>query len=329
MYRGRPTTRGVPRLDASIFATGETEFRFTERAICLTCVANDTVAKMRRTIESTPRRWLRLDRAQTSHENDLFIPSHTRKRKSQTKRVSGTVYMYMKRADLGLRPRSTRIHHPNRREILGVPSLHFRHMYNFVYRLEFIDASRRLCERERRSIIGLHPRSSFCSAPDASGFETNNHVQTRTAHAPEVYRHTNMAQCFRHVSPPRSPARKAHVLHLRYHACTAPTCLRTLVFRVRVSLLRSVIRYVQKLRLIDWKDHVSLARCTLTSQENAWKPAIYDNLYAPGIKADCCTLYINCYVRRANLLVVANKNTLCEFFTSRCNMLYKICLEFY
>ena len=122
---------------------------------------------------------------------------------------------------------------------------------------------------------------------------------------------------------------KAHVLHLRYHACTAPTCLRTLVFRVRVSLLRSVIRYVQKLRLIDWKDHVSLARCTLTSQENAWKPAIYDNLYAPGIKADCCTLYINCYVRRANLLVVANKNTLCEFFTSRCNMLYKICLEFY
>ena len=115
----------------------------------------------------------------------------------------------MKRADLGLRPRSTRIHHPNRREILGVPSLHFRHMYNFVYRLEFIDASRRLCERERRSIIGLHPRSSFFSAHDASGLETNNHVQTRTAHAPEVYRHTNMAQCFRHVSPPRSPARKS------------------------------------------------------------------------------------------------------------------------
>lgn len=44
---------------------------------------------------------------------------------------------------------------------------------------------------------------------------------------------------------------KAHVLHLYCHYCLLArhqTCLRTLVFRVRVSLLRSVIRNVQKLR---------------------------------------------------------------------------------
>lgn len=270
---------------------------------------NDTVAMMRRMIESPPRRWPR-SRTNLARKRSFHPLAYSQEKARWNVYQVRYTCTWIEASWHGLRPRSTRIHHPNRREILRVPSLHFRHFHNFVYRLElrrfpgcFSSSLRKETRDDRdRRLSAYNPRSSFFSAHDASGFENNNHVQTRTAHAPEVYRHTNMAQCFRHVYRRVHQHAKAHVLHFYYHACTAPTCLWTLVFRVRVSLLRSVIRNVQKLRLIDWKDHVSLARCILLSQENTWKAAICDNLYAPGIKTDCCTLYINCYVHRVNLL---------------------------
>lgn len=101
-------------------------------------------------------------------------------------------YIELKQADTGC-DQSAHVS-SNRREILRVSSFHLGiiQFYLSSWTSALPAASRRLTKREEG-----HNRSRFFTAHDAYGFEYN-HVQTRTAHVPEVYIHTNMAQCIRH-----------------------------------------------------------------------------------------------------------------------------------
>lgn len=156
-----------------------------------------------------------------------FYP-HVFARESRTKRVSGTVYR-IEASWHGLRSECTRI--------IGSPWDTSRFFipprnYTMLFIVLNFGASRCFSSPHRKK--RKDNRSRFFTAHDAYGFEYN-HVQTRTAHVPEVYIHT---RTWPNVLGTRivvftSTQKRAHV-YLHFHACTAPTCSRTLVSRVRV-----------------------------------------------------------------------------------------------
>lgn len=188
----------------------------------ITCY-NDTVAKMRRVVE--PR--VSPARLRTNLARKWSFYPHVFARESRTKRVSGTVYR-IEASWHGLRSECTRI--------IGSPwdtSRFFIPPRNYTILFIVLNFGASRCfsspqQKKRRTIDRDFLRPMTLTVLNTITFKHEQHTFQRY-----TYTRTWPNVLGTRIVVFTSTQKRAHV-YLHFHACTAPTCSRTLVSRVRV-----------------------------------------------------------------------------------------------